>query len=29
MRDTPPLDGVMKQMMGYKFPIPFLEDALV
>jgi hypothetical protein len=29
MRDTPPLDGVMKQMEGYKLPIPLLEDALV
>ena len=25
----PPPDGVKKQMKGYKFPIPFLEDALV
>ena len=29
MRDTPPLDGVEKQIKGYKSPIPFLEDALV
>ena len=29
MRDTPPLDGVMKQTKGYKFPNLFLEDALV